>query len=327
MTKEIQKAKSNASKNSDDLTWSSVGPAGVQCGVPQWGVVSGRVRAIAVHPTDPLTLYIGVASGGLWKTNDGGQTWQDIGHDFETMCFGAIAIDPNNPETVYAGSGEYNLLGNFNTYPGNGLYKSTDGGTTWMLITNGIGSTTFFSDLAVSPYNSNIVMAMLGGGTAFVTGLDLPNEGIWQSLDGGITWNKTMDVAEAVDIAFHPTDPNLLYASVGGILSPVLGFYISTDQGATWVQSSAGLMLPPLGGRIQFDISLSSPNIIYAVIYEFTFNIIAEATRAYKSVDGGNNWTQISPGTQFGGNYGGDGSTRDGMTFVLQWTPMIQTTY
>ena len=120
MTKEIQKAKSNASKNSDDLTWSSVGPAGVQCGVPQWGVVSGRVRAIAVHPTDPLTLYIGASQRRAYgKPMDGGDKrgrTSDV--TLESLCFGAIAIDPNNPETVFAGSGEYSLLGEFLHLPG-----------------------------------------------------------------------------------------------------------------------------------------------------------------------------------------------------------------
>jgi photosystem II stability/assembly factor-like uncharacterized protein len=307
MTKEIQKAKSRSTKAKSDLTWTSVGPSGVQFSLaPHMGIVSGRVRALAIHPTDPLTIYIGAASGGLWKTTDGGESWFDIGHDLETLSFGAIAIDPNNPETIYAGTGEYNLLGNFNTYPGCGLYKSTNGGSSWTLITDGFGPVTFFSDLAVSPFNSNIVMATLGGGVAF-TGYNLPNEGIWRSLDGGITWNKTMDVPEAVDIAFHPTDPNILYAAVGGYMSPMMGFYISNDQGANWVPRNSGLLLPPLGGRMQFDISQSNPNIIYSVIYEFTWNPNAGPTRAFKSVNGGNTWSQISVGTYLGGYYSGWG--------------------
>ena len=301
MTKEIRKAKDNPANYGDNLAWSFVGPAGVQFSqVPHWGIVSGRVRALAVHPTDPSTLYIGAANGGIWKTIDGGQNWQDIGHGMESLSFGAIAIDPNNPETIYAGSGECNLLENFNTYSGNGLYKSTDGGATWIVITDGLGSMTFFSDLIVSPHNSNIVMASIGGGNVF-TGVALPNEGVWKSLDGGITWTRTLEVQEVADIAFHPNDPNIVYAAAGGYFSPLSGFYISNDLGANWEQSNTGLMLPPSGGRMQFDISKSDANIIYAVIYDINFNPEEGITRAYKSINGGSSWAPISPGTNLGG--------------------------
>jgi len=181
MTKEIQKAKSNLSKSVDDLNWTSVGPAGVQFSlVPHWGIVSGRVRALAIHPTDHQTVYIGAASGGIWKTTDGGESWLDIGHDLESLSFGAIAIDPNNPETLYAGSGECKLLYDFFDFSGSGLFKSTDGGSTWIVITDGFGSQTDFSDLVVHPNNSNVVFATIGGGTVF-SGGTMPNEGIWKS--------------------------------------------------------------------------------------------------------------------------------------------------
>ena len=303
MTKEIQKAKNQSIKAENDLTWSSVGPAGVIFDPEEWGIVSGRVKAIAVHPYDPQIVYIGAACGGIWKTMDGGQTWMDVGHDLESVAFGAIAIDPGNPETVYAGSGECLLLDDFYTFSGRGLFKSTDGGSSWIVITDGFGSQTHFSDLVVHPNNSNVVFATIGGGTVF-SGATLPNEGIWKSLDGGITWNKTLDVPDVSDIAFHPNNPDMLYASAGGYISQMMGFYISTDQGETWVQSNSGLNLPALGGRMQFDISLSDPSIIYAVIFEMSWTVDGP-TCAYKSLNGGNSWTQISVGTQLGGNYGG----------------------
>jgi photosystem II stability/assembly factor-like uncharacterized protein len=296
---EIDKVKSNRSYGNSYPYWSSVGPGGIQTTFENWGTISGRVRAMAVHPTDPSTLYIGAASGGIWKTTDGGATWIDIGHNLEAVSFGAIAIDPGNPEIVFAGSGECNLLEGFNTYPGNGLYKSTDGGQNWNIITDGFGSVTFFSDLEVSPDNSNIIMASLGGGNVY-TGVALPNEGVWKSTDGGISWNKTLVVQEASDVAFDPSDANIIYAAAGGYLSPLAGFYKSTDQGNTWSGSSSGLILPPLGGRMQFDVSRSDPNIIYAVIYQFTYNLNM-LTKAFKSSDGGNNWNQISAGTPLGG--------------------------
>jgi photosystem II stability/assembly factor-like uncharacterized protein len=303
MVREIQKVKIEMARGNNELTWTSVGPKGIQTDYVNWGVVGGRVRAVAVHPTDPLTVYIGAANGGIWKTSDGGQSWLDIGRELPSLSFGAIAIDPDNPQIIYAGSGECDLLEGFNVYAGDGLYKSTNAGLSWNLITNGFGTVTHFSDLQVSPHNSNMVMASLGGGTTF-SGVWLSNEGVWISMDGGITWNRSLDLLDVADIAFHPTDPNTLYAAAGGYLSPMEGFYISTDHGATWTPSNNGLILPWMGGRMQFDISPAFPNVMYAVIYQLSMDPGSGPSRAYKSVDGGQSWTQISTGTQLGGNYG-----------------------
>ena len=153
MSREIKKNKSSKDK---DLSWTSLGPTGVfSTGAPQWGIVGGRTKSIAIHPNDPLTLYIGTAQGGIWKTTDGGENWQDIGYGLESLAFGAIAIDPDNPETIYAGSGEVCYFFGYIGFDGKGIYKSTDGGNSWTQITNGIGSVTSFGDLAVSPFNSN----------------------------------------------------------------------------------------------------------------------------------------------------------------------------
>ena len=297
--REIQKAISFRMKSSYSVTWEPLGPKGVNTTVVNWGTVSGRVKAIAVHPNDPLTVYIGAAGGGLWKTTDGGENWLDIGHSLPSQTYGAIAIDPNNPDIIYAGSGEA-ILGAFYCYPGNGLYKSTDGGQTWSVITNGFGPVTYFSDLLVSPFNSNVVIAALGG-TATFSDFILPNEGIWKSLDGGITWNRILDVPFASDIAFHPTDPNKVYAAAGGYIDTPYGFFISTDQGATWNQSNSGLMLQSSPKRMHFDISKSNPNIIYSVISDYNFEISEYVTKAFKSVDGGNSWSNISVGIPLGG--------------------------
>ena len=303
MSREIQKALENRSNGDAYPYWHSVGPKGIHTNFVNWSVTSGRVRAVAVHPTDPLTVYIGAASGGIWKTTDGGQNWQDIGHDLPSVTFGAIAIDPNNPETVYAGSGESVLLNDFYMSHGSGLFKSTDGGQNWTVITDGFGSITHFSDLAVSPYNSNVVIASLCHGSVY-SGIILPNEGLWKSTDAGATWTRYLDVPMIFDVAFHPTDPDIVYAVAGGLFAPPAGFFISSDQGETWTQSNTGLILPPLGGRIQFDVSQSDPNYIYAVIYEFNWTFGVQTT-AFKSVDGGNSWAQISTGTPLGGYNGG----------------------
>jgi len=294
MDREIKKTKSNKSTIPGSLSWSSPGPVGVQSGIPEWGIVSGRVRAIAIHPNDPLTVYIGAANGGIWKTIDGGQTWEDIGHDLESLSFGAITIDPNNPETIYAGTGECAYLQGFIGFDGKGIFKSTDGGNTWNQITNGIGVITSFADLAVSPHNSNLVIGAMASGY-FYSG-NLPNEGIWRSMDAGETWTRTLDVQDAYDIAFHPSDANKVYAAIGGGNSNA-GFYTSNNQGISWLKNNFGL--PPANSmhRIQIDISKSNPNIIYAVI----FNLNTMSTSAYKTVNGGISWAQISSGTNLGG--------------------------
>ncbi len=304
-SKEIQRINNSRLKNMDQLSWTSLGPKGVDDStiLPNWGVCSGRVRALAIHPADPLTVYIGAAGGGIWKTIDGGENWLDIGHDLESLSFGAIAIDPANPETIYAGTGEAVFLAGFIHFSGVGLYKSMDGGANWQLITNGFGSQTHFSDLEVSPHNSNIVIATMASG-CFYLGTGLSNEGVWKSTDGGNNWDKILDVIDAYDILFHPTDPNIVYSAVGGV-NDNAGFYISTDEGNTWNQSNNGLQSPNTISRMHIDIAQSDPDILYAVTHEpSSGNPFYGTTRAYKSEYGGISWNPISEGVPLGGNYG-----------------------
>jgi len=298
MDREIKKVRGNASKGNEDLTWTSIGPSGQQSQYSHWGQVSGRAKAVAVHPNNPLTLYIGAAHGGIWKTTDGGETWLDIGHNLASLSFGAIAIDPNNPETIYAGSGEVCYFLGYIGFNGKGIFKSTDGGSSWTQITNGIGNVTSFGDIAVSPFNSNVVLGALASGNYYSGNLE--NEGLWKSEDAGENWVRTLDVQDAFDIAFHPADANKVFAAVGGGNSDA-GFYISTDQGTTWTQSNTGLPSTSSMHRLQIDVSQSDPDIIYAVIFDGN----AMFTKAYKSVNSGVNWAQISAGTNLGGYYGG----------------------
>ncbi|MCX6226823.1 MAG: T9SS type A sorting domain-containing protein [Bacteroidia bacterium] len=294
---ELLKEKSGRLKSDDFPQWTSLGPRGIES-TSAWGRISGRVRVIAVHPTDPQTLYIGAASGGLWKSADGGANWSDFGYGLESQTFGAIAIDPKNPEVVYAGSGECSYLTAIINFSGRGLYKSLDGGRSWILITNGIGTQTHFADLGVSPYNSSLVLGAMASGDMYLSS-SLPNEGIWRSADAGLTWSRTLEADDAFDIEFHPTDANKIYAAIGGGNSNS-GFYISNDQGLTWIKSNDGLD-PTKIHRIQIDISKSNPDFIYAVTYDLNGSSELGITSAWKSINGGTSWTRISAGTKLGG--------------------------
>ena len=310
LKKELQKYSNGSLLKPNSLQWSSVGPAGINFvggafgGPLHWGRVSGRIRGMAIHPTNPDVVYIGAASGGLWKTTDGGESWINIGDQLPSLTYGAIAIDPANPNTIYAGAGEF-VASFFSLYAGSfegdGLYKSTDGGSTWEQITNGFGGITQFGDIEVSPHNSNIVIAAIGGGV-WHRG-NLTNEGIWLSTDAGNTFTRTLVAGDASDVIFHPTDPNIVYAATGERLSSA-GFHISTDAGQTWTQSNNGLQFNSEITRMQISLCDSNPSIIYATIFNFSaVSGDTALTRAYKTTDGGNSWNHISAGTWFGGIY------------------------
>lgn len=304
---EIDRILSLKNRRNPSIEWNSKGPAGVlgTGSYSNWGVVSGRIRALAVHPTDPSTVYIGAASGGLWKTTDGGNTWMDIGKNLGSLNYGAIAIDHENPDVIYAGSGESVYSLSPDMYSGNGLYKSSDGGTTWEVITNGFGDNTHFADLVISPHDPDVLFAALTA-SSYSLGYNLPNEGIWLSTDAGQTWNKTLDRTFACDVEFHPNESNIVYASIGG-QHEGSGFYISNDSGETWTQRNSGIPNPTSISRMVFDISPSNPDKLYAVAYEPINDKRERATftNAYKSENGGWAWVQISEGVPLGGYWGG----------------------
>jgi len=295
--KEIQKYVRSEYTLANNLQWNSIGPSGIISGFPShWGEMSGRIRGLAVHPTDPNTVYVGAAAGSIWKTTDGGTSWTNVGDNLASLTYGAIAVDPGNPSIVYAGAGEirHNLA--FNIYDGQGLYKSTDAGTTWNQITTGFGTVTHFGDLEVSPHNSNIVIAALGSGYSYLG--NLGNEGMWWSTDAGVNWARTLNVADAFDVVFHPTNANVVYAATGGGLT-TSGFYVSNNAGASWTQSNTGLPAANTILRMQISVVNSSPSTIYTLIFNASGTPVA-----YKTTNGGANWSQISAGTQLGGNFG-----------------------
>lgn len=282
-----------AERGASELTWMQLGPGSITSTFPsQWGRCSGRIRGLDVHPTDPNIAYVGAASGGIWKTTDGGASWLDIGSDLASLTFGAIAIDPSNPDVVYAGSGEAMRFFNSYTYDGRGLFKSTDGGASWVNITNGFGAMTHFSAVRVSPADPNIVYAALASGYSLFG--NPGNEGIWRSADAGVTWTRVLGTNDGFDVLPHPTVAGRVYAALGGGSSggSTPGFFVSTDHGATWSNSSSGLPAASSIDRMHIDVSPSSPSIIYTLIYQ---SASGGSIRLFKSTDDGASWAAVSP--------------------------------
>jgi photosystem II stability/assembly factor-like uncharacterized protein len=292
---EYAKILSQTHKTDSLSRWTNLGPRGIDFSadgmVPHWGVVSGRVRGLAVHPTNPDIVYAGSASGGIWKTTDGGQSWIDKSGDLNHLTFGAIAIDPSNPEVIFAGTGEYHWILTERFYSGDGMYKSTNGGDNWGKVNAEFGAVTHFSDLIISPYNPEIMMAAIAKNHQGAT----PNEGIWRSVDGGQHWTCILPIEGIYDLSFHPSDENIVFAACGNEQSQA-GFLLSTDGGLSFTQSNTGLPATNHIGRIQFDVSISNPSVLYAVIFDQAPLPGARTTNVFKSVNGGASWFPISDG-------------------------------
>ena len=182
-----------------DIRARQIGPA----------VMSGRINDLEVHPTNNRIVYAGTAGGGVWKSNDGGTTFNPIFDDY-CQSIGAVALDPNNPDNViYVGTGE--------TWPrnsvsvGDGLYKSVDGGSNWTKM--GFEKSERIANIIVNPKNSKeIYVGVLGA----LWG-DSEERGVYKTTDGGVTWNKILYTDQrtgCADLAMDPEDPNILYASM-----------------------------------------------------------------------------------------------------------------
>ena len=246
------------------LAWEPLGPRPITG--EYWSGnddASGRVVGIAPHPLDPETCYITAASGGVWKTIDGGGNWMPITDELSNLNHGAIAIDPSNPETIYVGTGEYTTSSN-----GDGIFRSTDGGVNWQRIgaVGAVGAR--FSGIAVDPANPDIIHVTT-------------NLGYLRSDDGGETW-AIRKSGSASALAVNPLIPTTLYIGRHND-----GVYRSTDGGDTWTRLDNGL---PSGGvnRILIGLSASDPDVIYTAM---SYGSNVQGT--YKSTDGGDSWTQL----------------------------------
>jgi photosystem II stability/assembly factor-like uncharacterized protein len=254
-------------------------------------VMSGRIAAIdAVQIDDRLTVYVGAAGGGLWKSMDGAITFKPI-FDKYNQCIGDVRIAPSNPKVVWLATGEPWVRNSVSV--GDGVYKSTDGGDNWTKV--GLDSTERVSRMCIDPKNPDRVFVGALGPLWNAS----PQRGVYRTTDGGKTWQKVLYVDENTgvgDLAMDPSDPNTLYASMwqmrrkpyafisGG---PGSALYKTTDGGATWKKLTTGLPNELLG-RIAIDVSPADPTRVYAVV---------EARKAggfYVSNDKGESWALTS---------------------------------
>jgi photosystem II stability/assembly factor-like uncharacterized protein len=259
------------------VKWRNVGPGR-----------GGRANAIAGHPSNENTYFVGYTGGGVWKTEDAGLVWRNVSDGFfKVGSIGDIAISESDPNVIYVGSGEHAVRGVMTSY-GDGVYKSTDGGKSWKNM--GLEKTRHISDVVIHPNNSDVVLVAAQG---TVHGPN-PDRGVYKSGDGGVTWKRTLFIDDNTGISslsMDMTNPRILYAASwphrrypwkveSGTSSAI---WKSVDGGDTWNKIVEGL--PKEMGKIGVSVSRANPNRVYAIIE-------AEKSKAglYRSDDGGKKW-------------------------------------
>ncbi len=250
----------------------------------------GRVSRVTGVPGDDLTYYAATASGGVWKSVNGGRKWTSIFDDQPISSIGSIAVAPSDPNVVWIGSGEANIRGN--VAEGNGIYRSTDAGETWQHVWSAEGQ---IGTMAVHPDDPDVAFAAVLG-SPFGPG---PDRGVFRTTDGGTTWQKVLykdPDTGASDVCFHPSNPRILFAGMWqtrrfpwGMTSggPGSGLYISRDGGDTWKELEGKGLPDGIWGRVGVRVAASEPKRVYALIE-------AEEGGLFRSDDGGKKWTRIS---------------------------------
>ena len=260
----------------------SVGPA----------LYSGRVGDLAVNPQDHSEYYVAIASGGVWKTTNAGVTYQPIFDSQGSYSIGCVTLDPNNPKTVWVGTGENNSQRSVSY--GDGVYKSVDGGASWKNV--GLKESEHIGMITIDPRDSNVVY-VAAQGPLWASGGD---RGLYKTTDGGATWERILHISDDTgvnEVFLDPRDPDTVYASAyqrrrhvwtlinGG---PESGLHKSNDGGKTWRKINKGL--PSVDkGRIGLALSPVNPDVLYA---------ICEAADGqggiFRSVDRGESWSKRS---------------------------------
>lgn len=286
--RQAQAFHTNASRTS--LNWELAGPVNI----------GGRITDIEMPEGSNSTIYIGAASGGIFKSTNSGFNWTNIFMNAASLTIGDIAIDKSNHNLLYAGTGEANASSQ--SVRGDGIYKSTDGGTTWTF--SGLEQSAYIGRIVIDYSNSDRVFAAACGN------LFSPDEhrGVYRTTDGGNSWQKVLfltDSTAAIDIVQHPTNPDILYAAmwerVRGLnyrrsYGASSGIWMTTDGGDNWSELSVGLPSGNEKGRIGLAVSPSNPSILYA------FYDNQSEVAVYKTINGGQSWSRTNDGALQGMN-------------------------
>ncbi len=254
--------------------------------------MSGRIAAIDAVPGERLTIWVGAAGGGVWKSDDGGTRFRSV-FDDHTQSIGAIAVDPSSPDTVWVGTGEAWTRNSVSV--GDGVYRTTNGGDTWENM--GLKDSEHIARIVVDPQDGKTVYVCALGHLWSTGG----QRGVFRTKDGGKTWENVLEVDDKTgcsDLSIDPQEPDILYAGMWQVRrwpwkfesgGPGSGLYRSKDGGDTWQELENGL---PDGekGRIAVAPAPSRPSVVYALVE-------AKKTALYRSDDLGEHWTEMNTST------------------------------
>lgn len=278
MTKAAELQKAAATR----FEWEPAGPENI----------GGRITDLAINPDNINEMYIGAATGGILKTTDGGATWENVFDDRPLISIGDLALDPENPEIIYAGTGEANSS-SF-SFIGDGMHKSVDGGETWEHI--GLENSAYIGRVVVDPDNTDRIF-VAACGNLFSTNSD---RGVYRSEDAGNTWEQVLfitDSTAAIDIVQHPENPDILIAAMWerarglnyrNSFGSSSGIWKTTDGGDNWYELTNGLPTGSNVGRIGLDIAPSNPDVVYA------FYDNSNEVNVFRSDDLGESWNSTS---------------------------------
>jgi len=267
----------------------SIGPA----------FMSGRIADLVVHPQNRNIWYVAVGSGGVWKTLNRGTTWEPIFDDQLSYSVGALALDPNDPDTIWVGTGE-NVSGRHVGF-GDGLYRSRDGGKSWTNM--GLRASEHIGMIRIDPRDSKVIYVAAQGPLWSAGG----ERGVYKTVDGGETWQRILSAGKytgANEVHLDPVNPDVVYAvlhqrmrNVAVLINggPESGIFKSTDGGANWRELTEGLPEEDKG-KIGIAISSQDPDVIYA-----TIELARRTGGFWRSADGGETWEKrndyLSSGT------------------------------